>query len=144
MTSSRVHKIFAILAILLTSSSDDVNNFSNFATLLTSLCRATVKKLSVYHYTGEVSQLFQLKKLCWTISPLYVIDTDITVQSILFIAALVGHPLSVLHFHQLTAQQWPFRIFRLCLLSFSIFVYHPLVLGTLCRWSRFLQRRASQ
>ena len=30
MTSSRMYRIFVILAILMTSSSDDVINFSNF------------------------------------------------------------------------------------------------------------------
>ena len=46
--SSKMYRIFDILAILMTSSSDDVIKFSNFAIHLPSLCEATVKKLSVY------------------------------------------------------------------------------------------------
>ena len=51
MTSSRMYRIFVILAILMTSSSDDVIKFSNlnFAIHLPLLCEATVKKSSVYH-----------------------------------------------------------------------------------------------
>ena len=49
MTSSRMYRIFVILAILMTSSSDEVIKFSNFEMHLPSLCEATVKKPSAYH-----------------------------------------------------------------------------------------------
>ena len=46
MTSSRMYRIFVILAILMTSASDDISKFCNSFPLL---CEATVKKSSVYH-----------------------------------------------------------------------------------------------
>ena len=46
MTSSRMYRIFVILAILMTSSNFQI---LNFAIHLPSLCGATVKKSSVYH-----------------------------------------------------------------------------------------------
>ena len=49
MTSSRMYRIFVILAILMTSLSDDVIKFLNFAIHLPLLCKATVKKSNVYH-----------------------------------------------------------------------------------------------
>ena len=45
VTSSRMYSIFVILAILMTSSSDDVIKFSNFTIHLPSLCGATVNRV---------------------------------------------------------------------------------------------------